>query len=85
MVPLFPPKSYPAFTFLKMIDIGIKARTKSSGDKLSPWKIPRLIFTVPNITFPDVNSVSQFIILLLIKPVIFPAILNIPKHLNIHE
>ena len=34
-----------------------KLITNRSGDRLSPWKIPRLIFTSPRDTLPDVTLV----------------------------
>ena len=60
-------------------------KTNSNGDKESPWKIPLLMPTCPISVPPDVNTVLQFITLLLIMVIMFLASLTIPRHFSIHE
>jgi len=45
------PRSYPAFVSLNTIDRGMRATTKSSGDKLFPREIPLLITTGQCLSF----------------------------------
>ena len=63
----------------------MRAITKSSGGKLSPWNIPFFIFTVPRDSAPTTSFVSQFLILVPNKAFILYTILNISSVLTIQE
>lgn len=75
-LPLFFPRLYPALTFLKIIDSGIKHTTNKREDKLSSWKIPRSPFNVYTpvcAMLSWINSIKSF------------TTLNILRHSIIHE
>ena len=49
---------YPHSIPQSIIDNGINTMTKSSGERVSPWQIPLLMFTSPNIWLFPVRIVS---------------------------
>ena len=44
---------YPGVSFLSIRVIGIKVFTSSSGERVPPWNIPRLKFTLPSSFIPE--------------------------------
>jgi len=49
-------KWYPLPVPLRISDRGARHITNKNGDKLSPWNIPRLIWTFPNETLFTFNT-----------------------------
>ena len=76
---------YPALIFRSTSVSGSMIKTNSNGDKKSPWKIPLLMSTCPRSVPPDVNTVFQFIMLLLIMVIMFLALPTFSRHFSIHE
>ena len=54
------PKVYPALASCRILVKGTMQTAKITGDRLSPWKIPRLTSTIPSVSPQDVSSVFQF-------------------------
>ena len=53
------PSWYRPFALRRINDRGIRHITNNRGDKLSPWKIPRLILTSPRSSPVDLSVVFQ--------------------------
>ena len=50
-----------SYSFLRIIDKGNSTKTNSIGDRESPWKIPRLMFTLPRHSSLPSNLFSVFL------------------------
>lgn len=61
------PRSHPSFVFCITLLRGIVASTKRSGDKLSFWTIPLLIFTIPSAYVLELIWAFQSLLLLDIR------------------
>ena len=76
---------YPTLIFCSTSVCDSMIKTNSNGNKESLWKIPLLMSTYPRSVPPDINTVFQFIMLLMIMVIMFLAPLTISRHFNIHE
>ena len=68
------PNRYPCSSILTIFITGIRAATNKKGDRGSPWHIPRLILTSPNLLFLDNKTVPHLFILFLSISIMFAAI-----------
>ena len=67
MIPFPSPRWYPALVFLNTKVRGVNATMKRRGERLSPWKIPLLMFASPNASPQAVSSVLHVLMLLFIS------------------
>ena len=76
---------YTALIFHSTRVSGHMIKTNSNGDRESPWKIPLVMSTCPRSVPPDVNTIFQLAMLLLIMVIMFLAPLTISRHFSIYE
>ena len=65
------PNEYFCFSVLRIIATGIRAITNTKGNRESPWNIPHIILTFPNLFFPENKTVLQHCIILFSSSIMF--------------